>query len=54
MNAFETLGKEMTGMMKIMKSSLVMMTEMKLKTEHNKVILGEYYKKPKRWQKRQQ
>lgn len=54
MDTFRILGKEMEGMMKIMKSSLGMMTQMKLKTEHNKVILGEYYKKPKRWQKNKQ
>ena len=52
MNVFELLGKEMKGMMKIMKSSLGMMTQMKLKTEQNKVILGEYYKKEKRWHKK--
>ena len=27
------------------------MTQMKLKTEHNKIVLGEFYKKPKKWQK---
>jgi len=51
MNEFEILGKSMQSMMKVMKSSLAMMTQMKLKTEHNKIVLGEFYKKPKKWQK---
>jgi len=51
MNEFEIIGKSMQSMMKVMKSSLAMMTQMKLKTEHNKIVLGEFYKKPKRWLK---
>lgn len=51
MNEFEIIGKSMKSMIKVMKSTIPMMTQMKLKTEHNKIVLGEFYKKPKKWLK---
>mgnify|MGYP003627044388 FL=1 len=45
------LMKETQSMTKVFKSTFAMMSSMKLKTEHNQIILGEYYKKPKKWQK---
>jgi hypothetical protein len=51
MNEFEIFGKQMIGMLKVMKKTLPMMSQIRLKTTHNKVVLGQYYKKQRRWQK---
>ena len=51
MNEFEIFGKQITGMLKLMRKTLPMMSQIKLDTKYNKIIRGEYYKKQRRWQK---